>query len=230
MKKYKHIFFDLDNTLWDFAANSKDSLKDIFDKYHFEENFSSFENFYNIYEKLNLQLWDEYRNGNISKETLSIRRFQFAADAKKDQELTAFILNADYLATTTLKTKIIDYAKEVLNYLKNKYKIHIITDGFFEVQVVKLRSSQLSSFFSNVITAEEIGYLKPQKELFDFALETCNAKADETIMIGDDYKNDILGAHNAGIDQIFFNKNNLTNLTTEPTFTVHSLKEIINIL
>ena len=230
MKKYKHIFFDLDNTLWDFAANSKDSLKNIFDKYHFDKNFSSFESFYNIYEKLNSELWDQYRAGNISKETLSIRRFQFASDAKKNQEITPFILNADYLATTTLKTKTIDNAKEVLNYLKDKYNIHIITDGFFEVQMVKLRSSQLSSFISNVITAEEIGYLKPKKELFFFALESCDAIAEESIMVGDDYKNDILGAYNVGIDQIFFDKNNLSDLSIKPTFTIGSLKEIINIL
>lgn len=230
MKRYKNIFFDLDDTIWDFSANSKESLKDLFHKYHFNDNFNSFDDFFNTYEKINSELWQEYRIGNISKETLSARRFQFASDAKKKQEITPFILNAEYLATNTQKTKTIDDAKKVLTYLKNKYTINIISDGFFEVQVVKLRTSNLSSFISNIITAEEVGYLKPKKQLFEFALDTCCASIEDSIMIGDSFENDIVGAKNTGMDQIFFNRNNLSNLAFEPTYTIKSLIEIINIL
>ena len=232
MKKYKHIFFDLDNTLWDFSTNSRESLKDIYDNYFFEKEFKSFENFFSIYEEENTKLWNKYREGNISKETLSVRRFKFASDARlKPSDLTPFILNSEYLANSTQKTKIIKGARNILNYLKKKeYNIHIITDGFFEVQVIKLRNSKLSSHISSVITAEEIGYLKPQKELFEFALETCETNTEESIMIGDSYDNDILGAKNIGMDQIFFNPNNFNIENNLATYTISSLEEIKKIL
>lgn len=232
MKKYNHVFFDFDNTLWDFRNNSKDSLMDIFNKFNLEKYFISFEDFYLKYEKNNLELWKEYRKGLISKEVLGIRRFSIILDEVKypDSNQSAQKINSEYLTLTTTKIKTINHAYEVLNHLKNKYKIHIITDGFFEVQVVKLRTSKLSPFISNVITAEEIGMLKPSKELFEHALKSVNAQKEESIMIGDSYESDILGAHNAGIDQIFLNHENITDLEVKPTFEVKNLKEIIGIL
>lgn len=231
MKVYKHIFFDFDNTLWDFTQNSKESLNDVYIKHELSDYFVNFDDFFEKYEKTNLKLWGEYRKGKISKEALSVRRFSYILDEVKypDHNL-AQKLNSDYLTSTTTKTKIIDYAFDVLNYLKNKYQIHIITDGFFEVQLVKLKSSKLSPFISNVITAEEVGFLKPNIELFEEALASVNAKKEESIMIGDSYESDILGAHNAGIDQIFLNPDNKTDLETKPTYTVTNLKEIIDIL
>ncbi len=229
MKKYKHLFFDFDNTLWDFSANSKESLKELYDKYNFRENFDSFDKFYEIYENKNLKLWEQYRNGDISKETLINQRFAFAAEAK-EMRVNPAQLNDDYLSFSTKKTKVIEHAHELLKYLKNKYLIHIITDGFFEVQIIKLRTSKLSPFIANVITAEEVGYLKPAPELFEFALSHSNAKKDESLVIGDNYETDIIGAHNAGIDQIFLNTQNRTDLPVKPTFIVKNLKEIMNIL
>jgi putative hydrolase of the HAD superfamily len=231
MKKYKHIFFDFDNTLWDFTHNSKESLNDVFIKYELSNYFSDFNDFFEKYEKTNLKLWEDYRKGKISKETLSIRRFSIILDEVKYPDFTlAQKLNSDYLTLTTTKTKIIDYAFNVLNYLKNKYLIHIITDGFFEVQIVKLKTSKLSPFISNVITAEEVGFLKPSIELFEEALESVKAKKEESIMIGDSYESDILGAHNAGIDQIFLNPDNRTDLKIKPTYTISNLNEIMDIL
>ncbi len=232
MKKYKHVFFDFDNTLWDFTTNSKESLKEIFNMYQFAPYFADFEDFYSKYEKNNNELWLEYRDGNISKETLSFRRFASVLEDAgfPDSHFVSGKISSDYLTITTTKTKIIDDAYEVLNYLKTKYKIHIITDGFFEVQVVKLRASKLSSFVSNFITAEEVGILKPNKKLFDYALKETEATAEESIMVGDSYENDIVGAYNAGIDQIFLNQNNQIIGNIKPTYTVSKLIEIKNIL
>jgi putative hydrolase of the HAD superfamily len=125
---------------------------------------------------------------------------------------------------------VLDDAHDLLKYLKDKYLIHIITDGFFEVQIIKLRTSKLSPFVTNVITAEEIGRLKPAKELFDYALQHAGATKEESIVIGDCYETDIIGAHNAGIDQIFLNTKNVSDLPVKPTYIVKSLKEIMNIL
>jgi putative hydrolase of the HAD superfamily len=231
MKNYKHLFFDFDNTLWDFNKNSKDSLYDIFVMYKFADYFVDFEDFYQKYEENNTKLWIEYRNGLISKEVLSIRRFSEILEKAAYPELgIARKINSDYLAQTTTKTKTIDDAYELLNYLKNKYEINIITDGFFEVQVVKLRTSKLSPFINNIITAEEIGFLKPSKKLFEYALESVEATIENSIMIGDTYETDILGAYNAGIDQIFLNNENKTEFDIKPTYVVKSLKEIKAIL
>lgn len=230
MSKYKNIFFDFDNTLWDFTYNSKESLKEIFKKYNFAQDFETFDIFYDQYEKNNTELWDLYRDGNISKESLTARRFLFASEKRKYNEINPIQINSDYLALTTQKTKVIENAIKLLNYLQNKYIINIITDGFFEVQMVKLRTSKLSSFISNIITAEEVGHLKPNKKLFEFAMQTCKAKPEESIMVGDNYFTDIIGAHYAGMDQIFFNRENRTEYDIKPTFIVESLKDIMNIL
>lgn len=230
MQKYKNIFFDLDNTLWDFTQNSRESLKEIFENYNFKNEFENFQNFYTQYEKNNNDLWNDYRQGNISKETLISRRFLFAAEKKIFSKITPIQLNAEYLTLTTKKTKIIENARQILRYLSEKYTINIITDGFFEIQIVKLRGSKLSPFILNVITAEEIGILKPNKEIFEFAIEQCQTTTKESIMIGDSYQNDIIGAHNAGINQIFFNPNNQKCSDIKPTHTIKSLIEIKNIL
>lgn len=230
MKKYKHVFFDFDNTLWDFTQNSKESLHQIYTKYNLERFFKDFETFYNEYEKTNQELWEEYRQGNISRETLSIRRFYFISELLDIQKYTPEALNREYLALTTQKTKVIDYAHEILQYLKNKYSVHIITDGFFEVQIIKLQTAKINPLIDKVITAEEIGVLKPNKKLFDYALEKTGASKEESIMIGDDYDNDIIGAMNAGIDQIFFNTKGIKNLPKKPTFEISKLEEIKNIL
>lgn len=230
MSKYKHIFFDFDNTLWDFTYNSKESLKEIFDKYNFAQDFENFDNFYQQYEKNNEELWALYREGNISKDSLTARRFLFASEKRRHNELSSLQINSDYLSFTTQKTKVIEHAIHLLKYLQDKYIINILTDGFFEVQMVKLRTSKLSSFISNIITAEEVGHLKPNKELFEFAMDACDAKPEESIMVGDNYSTDIVGAHYAGMDQIFFNREKKANFEVIPTFTVTTLKEIMNIL
>jgi putative hydrolase of the HAD superfamily len=230
MKKYEHIFFDLDNTLWDFSANSKKSLEELYIKYKFDQYFNNFEEFYKKYENINNSLWNDYRNGSISKDTLAVRRFSFAADLKKDNQISPQTLNTEYLALTTKKSQTIEHAQKILAYLHSKYKVHIITDGFFEVQVIKLRTSKLSPYITNIITAEEIGFLKPNKKLFDFALEKTGATHKNSIMIGDDYENDIIGAYKAGIDQIFFNKKNIEIKNIKPTYTISNLIEIKDIL
>ncbi len=230
MKKYEHIFFDLDNTLWDFTESSKKSLKQIYDKYDLKNKFETFENFYQEYEKLNSKLWKLYRENNISKETLSIRRFALVNDAVGNPKYTPDYFNREYLANTTQNIQLMDGAIDLLHYLSKKYKIHVITDGFLEVQIIKMQVSKINSFINEVIAAEDIGVLKPDKRLFEHALKQAGSTKENSIVVGDDYENDILGAKNAGIDQIFFNRKKLTNLPEQPTFIVENLSDIKKIL
>lgn len=230
MKQYKHIFFDLDDTLWDLKSNSFESLKTIYEKHKFGNYFSSFDFFCDTFHNKNIALWDDYRKGLISRDTLTSQRFLFVAETLNAPLEYAIILNSEYLADISKRTKIIENAFQTLNYLKKKYLLHIITDGFFEVQVIKLNNSRLSSFFQHIITAEEIGYLKPNAQLFNYALKITESKKEEAIMIGDSYENDIIGAYNCGIDQIYFNAHNRKNLDIEPTHKVNKLIEILDIL
>ncbi len=233
--KYKHVIFDFDNTLWDFSQNSKESLKELYNSHErLQKAFDSFERFFETYEKNNNALWQRYRDGEIDKEFLAVNRFAFTLREGGIFEVEyAQKLNSEYLALTTTKTLLIPNALEILKYLKDKkYEIHILTDGFFEVQFLKLKQSKLAPYISNLITSEEFGKLKPDPDLFNFALEKINASKEQTIMVGDDYENDIIGAYEAGIDQIFFNRKNipLDSLEIKPTYTIHNLLEIKQIL
>jgi putative hydrolase of the HAD superfamily len=231
MKKYKQIIFDLDNTLWNFEKNSKESLLQVYTKHKLDQKFESFEKFFEIYETYNLDLWDQYRKGLIAKFALGLNRFaKTLATVNIFEDEFAQKLNTEYLANTTTKTELIPHAFEILLYLKDKYLMHILTNGFFEVQFLKLRNSKLETFFQNLITSEEAGALKPSPKIYKYALDKIIAQPEECIIIGDNYEIDIIGAQNVGIDQIFFNSKNVEIHGDKPTFIVNSLDEIKNIL
>jgi len=231
MTKYKHILFDFDNTLWDFDKNSKESLYQVFDKYKLVDKFGSFENFHDIYEKNNLSLWEDYRNGIIDKYALGLYRFSRTLESVKikDSEFS-LKLNSEYLANTTLKISLIPNTFEILYYLREKYNLHIITNGFYEVQFLKLRNSKLETFFKTLITSEEANALKPSQKIFEYTLEKIEANVNECILIGDSYETDIIGAKNINIDQIYFNRNKTNYNSEKPTYEINSLLEIKDIL
>ena len=137
--KYKHLFFDLDHTLWDFDSNSVDTLVELFDAYQFDRFFDSFETFHRDYEKHNAQLWNLYRQGKIKKEELNFERFHrpLSTAGCNDQEL-ASSFGKDYLTISPTKTALLPFAKDALNYLKENYKLYIISNGFSEVQQRKI--------------------------------------------------------------------------------------------
>lgn len=231
MKKYKHILFDLDNTLWDFDKNSKESLSEVFKKHKLESAFGDFENFFNIYEKYNLELWEQYRKGQVAKYALGLNRFaRTLAEVSIFEDEFALRLNNEYLANTTTKTELIPHAFDLLLYLKDNYKMHILTNGFFEVQFLKLRNSKLETFFDNLITSEEAGALKPSPKIYKFLLNKINSTPEDCIFIGDNYEIDIIGAQNVGIDQIYFNRTHKKIRNERPTYQVNELCEVKEIL
>ena len=205
-KKYKDIFFDLDNTLWDFDKSSTYALKQIFERYKLNRYFDNFEQFYGQYEQLNHRRCDDYRKGKIDKDQLSVVRFLYLLEERTGEvkaKLAEQIANT-YLAEMTKEPYLETSSFQVLKELSLRgYNLHIITDGFLEVQLVKLKTGKISSFINTLVVSEEIGVLKPDKRLFDYALTKANAKKETSIFVGNDYENDILGAYNAGLDQVF---------------------------
>ena len=231
MKKYKHIFFDLDRTIWDFDKNSIEVLKDIFSKYNLKEKgIPSFDEFYKTYYEINHGLWDKYRIGAIEKNFLSLERFwatlrHFNIDEKE----TAYNMSQDYVKLSPYKTHLFPNSHEILSYLNKKYTLHLITNGFAEVQSIKIKESNLEQYFNEVIISEQTPWKKPSPEIFKFAINKVGAKVEESIMIGDDIKADIKGAAAIGMDNIWTNMIN-SKSDYKPTYEVNNLIEIKDIL
>ena len=229
--RYKSLFFDLDDTLWDTLNNNKECLEEIYHDYSFKDHYDSFEAFYDYYMPNNLTLWAKYRNGEINRRTLIVERFLFVLrPLGMDDTDHIMQLNNDYLQRTTLKTKLISGAIDLLKHLKPYYRMFILSNGFREIQSLKLQNSGLAPFFEKLILSEDAKIQKPHKAIFDFALKHTNSRRSESLMIGDSWDADICGAFNAKIDQLWLNPNKLPVSGFNPTYQVASLAEIKTIL
>ncbi len=230
--KYKHLFFDLDHTIWDFEANSRTTLSELYEEMELKERgVHDFDTFHKNYLGHNERLWERYRKGYVKQEELRIKRMWLSLlDFKIADEPLAKNMGDRFLEMLPTRTILFPYTIEILNYLADKkYELHLITNGFENTQHSKLKHSGLSPYFKQVITSEGSNSLKPNKEIFDFAFQKTGATPEESIMIGDTMEVDILGAINAGIDQIHVN--HLTNEPLSingklPTHTIYSLKEL----
>jgi putative hydrolase of the HAD superfamily len=230
--KYKHLFFDLDHTLWDFDANARATLQQLhIDLDLVSKGIHDFDLFYQNYLVHNEKLWARYRNGHIKQEELRLKRMWLTLlDFKIADEALAQQLNELFLQLLPGRTILFPDTKEVLQYLLDKgYQLHLITNGFEETQHSKLKYSGLTPFFRVVITSEGSNSLKPQKEIFDYALERAGATAAESIMIGDSLEIDVAGALNAGMDAIHVNFTGAVSEGVHPTYTITGLKELENI-
>lgn len=231
MNNYKHLFFDLDKTLWDFTENTKETFVDLYNIFNLKEyGVSSPFAFHKAYEIHNDKLWDLYRKGEVEKSFLTKERYiRTLKDFGIFDENLAVEFSKKYIELAPHKTKLIDGTLNVLNYLcEKKYSLHIITNGFNEVQFFKLKNSGLSEFFKTVTTSEDAGYNKPDKRVFIYALQKASAVKSESIMIGDDISVDIMGACEAGIDQVFVNLENKIP-KVRATYEIKSLKELMEI-
>jgi putative hydrolase of the HAD superfamily len=227
---YKCVFIDLDDTLWDFHANAKSSLQEIYDRRNLGRFFDSFEQYFSMYAKRNLELWEEYGKGTISKAELSLERFLHPLlQVGINNSSLAIEIGNEYLEILPTRTALVPYAKELLEYLYPKYPLTIVSNGFVEVQYKKLHSCHLEQYFSHVVLSEAAKALKPDKRIFEFAMQQNNVTANECIMIGDSYEADIVGAINAGIDQVYFNPLS-DSPEKEATYRVQGLEEIFKII
>ena len=223
----KHVFFDLDHTLWDFKANSRATLSEIYIEFNLQEKgIRSAMDFINTYEKINGQMWDLYRRGQLSKEKLRFGRFQKALllfGIKEDsigKEIGDY-----YIRHSPFKVGLFDHTHEILAFLIKKYELHIITNGFEEVQHLKLKESKLLDYFDKIITSEAATAKKPDPKIFEYAERQANATKEECLIIGDDIDADIKGGLAAGWKVIHFDPHHEFD-KIENVLTIHHLQEL----
>ncbi|MEQ1554472.1 MAG: YjjG family noncanonical pyrimidine nucleotidase [Ferruginibacter sp.] len=231
MAVYKHLFFDLDHTIWDFDTNAKDTLQDLYNNGLAEITKAPFQEFYDKYLFHNAHLWARYEKGFIGVEELKWKRmWRTLLDFKIADEGLSKELSATFLEILPTKKVVFPYTFEILEYLtKKNYQLHLITNGFVHTQTMKLKNSGLDKYFIEMITSEVSNSIKPKKEIFDFALQKTNAKLNESLMLGDNQDADIAGALNAGMDVVFVNHTKVA-LKYKPTYNITHLKELENIL
>ena len=226
-----HIFFDLDRTLWDFDKNSQDTLIQLVEGFNLiSRGIDNPENFINKYKIHNERLWDLYRIDKITKEELRTKRFRLVLEEYGilDNQLVEDFGMA-YVKESPLKTRLFPFAIESLTYLHKNYKLHIITNGFQEVQHIKLEKSNLTPYFKTIITSEQVGVKKPNPLIFEYALNNTGAKVEESIMIGDDLEVDIIGAKIFGMEQVYFNPKKEKH-QEYLTFEIDCLSQLMEIL
>ncbi len=231
LRMYKHIFFDLDHTLWDHDTNAKIALHEVFVTFDLPaRGIVSFDAFYQSFNEINRRLWLAYEQGKISQATLRYDRFRmvFSTFGVNNHDICDTLTDT-YLAICPRKTNLLPYTQEILRYLQPKYPLHIITNGFNDVQSIKMECSGLRPFFHHVVTSQDSGYKKPDTQMFEYALNLVQAKPKECLMIGDTFYTDVLGAMRLGMDAVFFNPNDQRHIE-RPTFEISHLKELKGII
>jgi len=232
MKQYRHLFFDLDHTLWDFEQNSANTLRILYDELQLSERgIEPFEHFRVIYEGHNERLWERYRKGFIRRDALRWKRmWHTLLDFKIGDEKLAHAMSDIYLRHLPNQKLLLPFAAEVLDYCKKKeYHIHLITNGFEITQWQKMRQSGIDHYFNAVITSEGSNSLKPHREIFQYAMDLTGAGVAESLMIGDTLEVDVLGAQQFGMDQVYFNPAGTQHEATV-TYEISCLSELKNIL
>jgi putative hydrolase of the HAD superfamily len=225
----KHIFFDLDHTIWDFDRNAKETLLELYEIHQLKSlGIHSATEFIDRYTENNHQLWAKYHLGEISKETLRAERFSKTfIELGIKPNLIPQQFEDDYVRMGPTRTNLFDGAANVLSYLQQKYTLHIISNGFKETTLIKMRVSNLNSYFTNVIISEDVGVNKPNPTIFQYALAKAKAKKEESIMIGDSLEADIRGAQNFGIRAIYFNPLNIPQ-PSDVKWQINHLNELLN--
>ena len=245
LKKYTHLFFDLDGTLWDLHRNTRAAMVEMFDRYADHISHLDFELFFQRYHHHNNHVWTLYRQDKIKKEELRYVRFERAFSDVSFTPSALFIdqFALDFLEVAPRQPLTVDGTHELLRHCEGRYRMHIITNGFLEVQGHKMRAASLEGYFEHVINSEHVGVRKPHPDIFRYALDKAGATVEESLMIGDDWDADIIGARNFGMDQAFLTiqetqQNALNALhgndpvrhNYKPTYSVHSLRELIPLL
>lgn len=224
----KHLFFDLDHTIWDFDKNAQETLSDLYTQYRLQElGLDSAEKFIATYTENNHMLWADYHVGKITKDVLRAERFSrtFSQLGVHPDHIPAQF-EIDYVQLTPRKTNLFAGSKDVLTYLQKKYALHIISNGFKESTLTKMDVCGLNPYFENVIISEDVGVNKPDKAIFEYALDKAAAFKEESIMIGDSIEADIRGAQNFGMKAIFFNPLN-KDLPEDVHWQINHMEELL---
>ena len=228
---YTDLFIDFDDTLYDTRGNSSLALRELFDHFRLEQNFPSFDTFSQSFWSTNEALWMQYSHGEIDRDTLIVERFRLPlAEGDNCDTSTNYCLKMSdtFLELCSTKPGVVDGAHELLDHLRTRgYRLHICSNGFAEVQHRKIEAAGMRHHFDTVVLSDEAGANKPSAQFFDFAFAQTKADRAHTLMIGDNFSTDIVGAMNVGLDTAFFNRHPETfTAPTAPTREVHRLDEL----
>lgn len=228
---YKHLFFDLDHTLWDFDRNSAESIAELYETFNLADvGIPSAEAFSHHFITINRKLWADFDKNLIEHSYIRQHRFPLVFQSLGvDESAVHADLNVEYLRLLPRKPHLLESAREVLDYLKGRYTMHIITNGFAEIQAIKLDSSEIAHYFTHVITSETANAKKPNPLVFQYAMEISGTNVSESIMIGDNYEADILGAKSVSMDTVFYNPQGVL-VEDQPTYDIRHWKELMAIL
>ena len=231
MKNYRHIFFDLDHTIWDFDKNAQEALQELYLIYRLQEiGLNSADIFIETYTRNNHKLWADYHTGKITKEALRAARFKTTfLELGVNPDSIPSTFEDDYVSLCPTKTNLFPGAHETLQYLSEKYTLHIISNGFKESSELKMTNTDLGRYFKHFIISEIVGFNKPDVKIFTYALTLAGAKKEESLMIGDSLEADVYGAINFGMDAIHFNPNGLPQPDDVP-LQVNGLRELMLLL
>lgn len=234
LQNISDLFIDFDDTLYDTHGNAVIALHELFDLLRLERYFPDPQVFYDEYWKANIDLWTRYSKGEITRDYLIVERFRrpfsFGEGLNTDE---AYCLEASdrFLDFCSCKPGLVEGAKELMDYLRDKgYHMHMCSNGFHEVQYKKLRACGLYDYFDTIILSEDAGYNKPAPEYFDYAFKKTGAKKESTLMIGDNFQTDILGAKRAGLRVAYFNRYPEYPATEPIDYEVTSLRQLMDIL
>jgi YjjG family noncanonical pyrimidine nucleotidase len=230
-RNYKCIFFDLDHTLWDYETNSKETLYELYHTYDLEsKGVTTTEHFYNEFRRVNMALWDLYDRDLIKQDVIRAERFKQILEhfSAYDETLSSKISD-EYLNTCPKKANLIPHAEEVLDYLSIQYKLTVVTNGFEEIQHVKLKSGNLHRYFDHIVTSQKAGHRKPSQKIFEYAMNVNGIKCNDVIMIGDNLITDIAGARSASIATVFFNPDKILH-NAQIDHEISCLSELKDIL
>lgn len=234
MKQYTDIFIDFDDTLYDTHGNAVIALKELFEHFHLEQFFSSPQTFYDSYWEANIDLWSRYAKGEITRDYLIVERFRRPLSMGNNLSPTkeyCMEVSDVFLDYCSNKPGLVDGAYQLMCHLRQRgYRLHMCSNGFHEVQYKKLAACGLRDFFDTIILSEDAGANKPSAQFFDYAIAHTHAIKKQTIMIGDNYQTDILGAQNAGLDTIYYNRWPEYKAPEPATFEVDQLRDIMTIL
>ena len=234
--KYKDLFVDFDDTLYDTHGNSVIALRETFEAFHLERWFPEPQVFYDAYWWANIDLWSRYSRGEITRDYLIVERFRRPLSEGHGMEVTEALcleMSDRFLDFCSSKSGVVEGAYELMDYLKQRgYRMHMTSNGFHEVQYKKLAACGLRDYFDTIILSEDAGVNKPSPLYFDYALKTAGADRETTLMIGDNYQTDILGALSADIDALLFNRWGISqdDISTPPNFIAGRLADIKQIL
>lgn len=229
--KYKHIFFDLDHTIWDFDKNAEETLYELYVVYALKDlGLHSADLFIETYTRNNHRLWAEYHLGNITKDHLREMRFKKTfLELGLHPDMIPLAFEDDYVRICPTKTNLFPDAHETLQYLSDRYPLYLISNGFKESTEIKVAGTNLSGYFKHIVISENVGVNKPDKAIFQHALDLAGAAKEISLMIGDSLEADVYGALNFGMDAIYFNPRGIEKPADVP-LQINSLKELTSLL